>query len=77
MQQRPLAHVEVVVRDFFSPIHEDYRGTRLLAALPNNAGPFGKTSFRPPWFVHEKLYEGSESVKAFVDELYEMGYTPL
>lgn len=74
MSARPSTRVCVTLLDITSPIHGEYRGQRLVAALPNAAGPFGKVSWLPPYLVLEVAYTGRSDTERFVGELDRMGY---
>ena len=74
MPTRPSTRICVTLLDITSPIHGEYRGQRLVAALPNTAGPFGTTSWLPPYLVLEVAYTGCPDTERFARELDRMGY---
>ena len=68
------SRVVVSIKDVFSPIHEEYRGRYLLAALPNHDGPKGSVSFSPKYLVHRTTYQSKNDVERFIKELQNRGF---
>lgn len=70
--------VSVTIKEYKSPIHEDYRGMYLLAALPNQAGrkkDGGRcTSYLKPYLVHSAIYSSPKDTERFISELQERGF---
>ena len=67
----------VKVVDVISPYMGEWKGRKLVAAHPNNAGRnFGRpcTSFRKPYLVYEAAVTGLADVERAKAELARQGY---
>jgi len=77
MKMIPKTRVMVRTTDPKSPVHGAARGTKLQAAIPNNAGrSFGKEvpSFAKPYLVYEAVYTCTQDMERFVRKLASMGF---
>ena len=71
---RCVTKVVVTILEIRSPIHGDYRGMRIVAALPNRAGRFGSVSYDKPYFVDDAVYVSEGDRDRFEARLTEQGY---